>query len=309
MYLGDHMVYLLYGIKDFSIDEKIKKLVSGFLDVNRFDLNIHSINDVIDDLETFSLFGDKKAVVVENANAFLAGFSTSLELEKYLENVNPYTILILVCRSEKIDSRKKITKLVQKNGKIIEFNDDIDIKKYTKELFDNYNISSADLDFFINRVGSNPLILHSEVQKLILYKDDDLNITKDDILNVSVKSNNFDVFKLIDYILTGRKDLAIEMYNNMLLINEEPLKVLIMLANQFRIIYQSKELLFKGYSERDIAGVLKIHPYRVKLALQTSRGYSSEILLKYLYDLSEIDYGIKTGFLDKNLALELFILK
>ena len=45
------MVYLLYGIKDFSIDEKIKKLVSGFLDVNRFDLNIHSINDVIDDLE------------------------------------------------------------------------------------------------------------------------------------------------------------------------------------------------------------------------------------------------------------------
>lgn len=303
------MVYLLYGTKDFSIDEKIKKLVSGFLDINKYDLVVHSIDDVINDLETYSLFGDKKVIVVENANVFLSGQNSSSELEEYLNNMNPYSVLIFVCRCEKIDSRKKITKLVQKNGKVYEFNDDINLVKYTKDLFNGLNVSNDALNLFIDRVGSNPLILQNEAEKLILYKGDDVNVSSKDVLEVSVKSNNFDIFKLIDYILTGKKDLAIEMYHNMLLINEEPLKILVMLANQFRIIYQSKELLFKGYSEHDIASVLKIHPYRVKLALKTSRGYSSSVLLSFLYELSSIDYGIKTGFLDKNMAMELFILK
>lgn len=303
------MIYLLYGTKDFNIDEKIKKLVSGFLDIKKYDLNVDSIKDVIDDAETYSLFGDKKVIVVENASVFLAGQSSSDDLEKYLNNINPYSTLIFVCRSENVDSRKKITKLVQKNGEVFEFNNDMNLKSYTRDLFNGFNIQDDVLDLFIARVGVNPLIIQNEVQKLILYKGDDFNITRDDVLDVSTKSNSFDVFKLIDYILKGKKDLALEMYHDMLLINEEPLKMLVMLANQFRIIYQSKEMLFKGYSERDIAGILKIHPYRVKLALQMSRGYSSDKLLDYLYELSEIDYGIKTGYLDKNLSMELFILK
>ena len=82
-----------------------------------------------------------------------------------------------------------------------------------------------------------------------------------------------------------------------------------MLANQFRIMYQSKELLIKGYSEKDIASILKIHPYRVKLAIQNSRSYNSNTLLKYINDLADIDLNIKKGKLNKDLALELFILK
>ena len=95
----------------------------------------------------------------------------------------------------------------------------------------------------------------------------------------------------------------------MLKINEEPLKIIIILAGQFRIMYQSKQLLKKGYTEKDIASILKIHPYRVKLAIQNARNYDSHILLKYLNDLADIDIGIKTGILNKDLALELFILK
>ena len=95
----------------------------------------------------------------------------------------------------------------------------------------------------------------------------------------------------------------------MLKMNEEPIKIVVILANQFRIMYQSKELLKKGYSEKDIASTLKIHPYRVKLAIQNSRNYTSDILLKNLNALADIDIGIKTGTINKDLALELFILK
>ena len=203
---------------------------------------------------------------------------------------------------------KKITKLLQKKGKILEFNEDINIDNLIKKELKNYVIDYQTLNLFKNRVGTNPLIIENEINKIKLYKNDK-EITKEDILNVTTKTIEIDIFKLIDDIVKGNKDSAIEIYHEMLKVNEEPLKIVIMLANQFRIMYQSKELMLKGYTEKDIASLLKIHPYRVKLALQNSRNYSSKTLLKYLNDLADIDIRIKTGKLNKDLALELFILK
>ena len=81
------------------------------------------------------------------------------------------------------------------------------------------------------------------------------------------------------------------------------------MANQFRLIYQSKELYKKGNREDTISKILNVHPYRVKLALEKSKNYSSKILLNYLLKLAEMDFKIKNGLIDKNLALELFILE
>ena len=175
--------------------------------------------------------------------------------------------------------------------------------------FGDYNIEYSDIKLLIDRVGNNPLIITNEINKIKIYKGNDKNITSEDILNLTNKIIEIDVFKLIDYIVRKDKENALELYNEMLKVNEEPIKIIVILANQFRIMYQSKELLKKGYSEKDIASILKIHPYRVKLAIQNSRNYTSEMLLKYLNDLADIDIGIKTGTINKDLALELFILK
>ena len=306
------MVYLLYGIKEYGINEQISKIIKNTynLNISKYDLNSDLLKDVIDDCETISLFDEKKIVIVENADFFTStGSKDSNLLEKYLMNINPYTILILVVHSEKIDKRKKITTLIKSKGKVMEFNEDINPETLIKKMLKEYKIEYSDMKLLIDRLGSNPLIIKSEIDKLILYKGDDYNITRKDILNVVSKTIDADIFKLIDNIVKKNRDKAIEIYKDILKINEEPLKIVIMLANQFRLMYQSKELFMKGYSEKDIASSLKIHPYRVKLALQNGRNYSSDILIKYLYSLAQIDLGIKTGTMNKDLALELFILK
>ena len=305
------MIYLLYGNKDYRINDEIKKITKNIdkINITKYDLNVDDIKDIINDAETYSLFEEKKIIIIENANMFTGSTSKDSEIiEKYLENENPLTTLILIVRAEKIDSRKKITKLLQKKGKILEFNEDINIDNLINKEFTDYKIDYQTLKLFKNRVGTNPLIIENEINKIKLYKDNN-EITKEDILNVTTKTIEIDIFKLIDYIIKGNKERAIEIYNEMLKVNEEPLKIVIMLANQFRIMYQSKELMFKGYTEKDIASLLKIHPYRVKLAIQNSRNYSSKTILKYINDLADIDIGIKTGKLNKDLALELFILK
>ena len=306
------MVYLLYGLKDFQINEEIKNLTKNQNDINisRYDLNNTPLKDAIDDAETYSMFAETKTVIVENASMFTTLTSKDSDIvENYLNNINKSTNLIFTSHTEKIDTRKKITKLIKKVGIVKEFNEEISPLNLTKNLLKDYDINEKTINLFLDRVGNNPLIIQNEINKIKIYKNKDKNITAEDIINLTNKNIDIDIFKLIDYIVQKNKEKAIELYYEMLKINEEPIKIIVILANQFRIMYQSKELLKKGYSEKDIASILKIHPYRVKLAIQNSRNYSSKTLLEYLNNLADIDIGIKTGKLNKNLALELFILK
>ena len=306
------MVYLLYGTKNFQIEEEIKKLSKNIdnMNISKYDLNNDLLSTAIQDAETISLFSDKKLVIVDNANIFTTTTSKDSELvEKYLNHINEYTILIFIVHNDKLDSRKKITKLIKKVGTILEFNDELDSTSLVRRLLKDYNIDYNTIKLFIDRVGHNPLIIQNEINKIKIYKGNDNNITRDDILNLTTKMIEIDIFKLIDYIVQKNKDKALELYYEMLKRNEEPIKIIVILANQFRIMYQAKELLKKGYSEKDISNILRIHPYRVKLAIQNGRNYSSEKLLKNLNDLADIDIGIKTGVLNKDLAMELFILK
>ncbi len=306
------MVYLLYGTKDFEIEEEIKKLSKGIdeMNISKYDLNNDMLSLALEDAKTMSLFGDKKLVIVDNANMFTGSTSKDSELiEEYLNHINENTTLVLIVHNDKLDTRKKITKLIKKVGKVQEFNDELDTTSLVRRLFKDYNIDYKTIQLFIDRVGNNPLIIQSEINKIKIYKDNDKNITEEDILNLTAKLIEIDIFKLIDYIVRKNKEKALELYYEMLKMNEEPIKIVVILANQFRIMYQSKELLKKGYSEKDIANTLKIHPYRVKLAIQNSRNYTSDILLKNLNALADIDIGIKTGTINKDLALELFILK
>lgn len=306
------MVYLLYGTKEFGIEEEIKTLSKNIdeMNISKYDLNNDMLSLALEDAKTMSLFGDKKIVIIDNANMFTGITSKDSEkIEDYLNHINENTILIFIVHNDKLDSRKKITKLIKEKGKIKEFNDELDSTNLVRRLFKDYNIEYSTIKLLIDRVGNNPLILQNEINKIKIYKENDKTITDEDILNLTVKLIEIDIFKLIDYIIKKDKEKALELYYEMLKMNEEPIKIVVILANQFRIMYQSKELLKKGYSEKDIASILKIHPYRVKLAIQNSRNYTSETLLKHLNNLADIDIGIKTGTLNKDLALELFILK
>lgn len=306
------MIYLFYGTKDYEINEEIKKITKNQneININKYDLNNVTFKNILEDLETPSMFEGKKTIIADNANMFTTLTSKDSEdIEKYLNHINQDANLILIVHSEKLDTRKKITKLIKKVGIVKELNENVKRTNIVKQKLKDYNIEDKTIDLFLNRVGTNPLIIQNEIDKIKIYKNKDKNITDEDILNLTVKTVEIDIFKLIDYIVKKDKEKAIELYYEMLKMNEEPIKIIVILANQFRIMYQSKELFKKGYSEKDIAETLKIHPYRVKLALQNGRNYTAKTLLKYLNNLADIDIGIKTGKLNKDLALELFILK
>ncbi|BBP90859.1 hypothetical protein BsIDN1_44770 [Bacillus safensis] len=75
------------------------------------------------------------------------------------------------------------------------------------------------------------------------------------------------------------------------------------------MILQTKYFAQQGYGQKQIASNLKVHPFRVKLAMDQARLFSEEELKQIVKELSTIDYEMKTGKKDKQLLLELFLLR
>lgn len=313
-----YMVYLFYGLEYFLIKKELENVLQKEkidpINQNTYDLENSDLKDIIEDASTYSLFGDKKAIIVENSYIFTGTTNKKLPeqnldiLQAYLEQPNENTILIFIINKENIDKRKKIINTMKKVGVIKEFAPVSDLKAYVKSMIEPYQIDFSNLNLLMSRVGNQLSILEQEIQKLKTYKDNDFKITKQDIENVTCKMVDIDIFSLIDNIVIKNKEKALESYSEMLKLGEEPIKIIIMLANQFRMMYQAKQLLKKGYSEKDIASHLEVHPYRIKLALEKSHGFTENTLLHYLDHLAKLDYEIKSGKIDKNIGLELFIL-
>lgn len=310
------MVYLLYGTVDYLINKTIDKIINDnkidTFNVNKYDLTNTLLSQIINDASSMSLFGDKKLIIVNNAYIFTSSTKKYLEqdlksLENYLNNININTILIFVVNDAKLDERKKITKLIDKNGEIVECNN-IDNITMIKDLLGDYQMSDSDIKYLLERVGDNSTLLNTEIEKIKIYKDTDKNITKEDIDLLTSKSLEVNNFKLIDAIINGDKLTALNLYQERIKLNEEPIAIIVTLANQIRIMYQVKQLYLDGYTENNIASILKIHPYRVKLANQNAKKYDADTLLTYLKKLADLDIDIKTGQIDKTLGLELLII-
>ncbi|MGV2541476.1 DNA polymerase III subunit delta, partial [Bacillus pumilus] len=78
------------------------------------------------DAEPFLFMGERRHAVIKNPYFITAEKKKEkIEhelsvLEAYLEQQADYTILVLLDQCEKLDERKKITKLLQKNAAMVE---------------------------------------------------------------------------------------------------------------------------------------------------------------------------------------------
>ena len=141
---------------------------------------------------------------------------------------------------------------------------------------------------------------------MAIYKDKSDIVTIDDINDISARAFKDNIFDFTDSIMNKDYKKMFECYDDLRRLNEEPIKIIALLGSQFTLIYQTKLLSKRGMMQKDISSMLKVHPYRVRLALENNYKMSDlESILKKLHNL---DYDIKSGKTDKNSGLDYFLL-
>lgn len=310
------MIYCLYGTEKILIDEFIEKEINNknISNISRYNLEDYSIIDVLNDASYMDLFSEDKAIIVEFKDFFSNENEKEIEsFTKYINNPNERTHLFLIINSESLDERRKIVKLLREKCRVLEFNKlkNNDIYKFIKSSFENdgYKIDSNAVNLLINNIGNNTSLIYTEIEKLKIYKIDEKIISEDDIRKVVKKQSETDVFKLVDAVLNNNKSKMLSCYKDLIECGEEEFKLVILLAGEFRLLYQVKILLSEGLRGDEITKKIGVNPYRVTLAINRVSKYSEKKLLDQILNLSKIDYGIKTGEIVKENALLNFFLE
>ncbi len=320
----ERRIYLFYGTESYLIQDEIKKLSNQLIPADDRDLNLINydldqiaIEAIIEEAETPPFMSAHKLIVVKGGALFTAQKLAKAvehniaELERYLADPVEYSTLIFAVDYEKLDERRRIVKQMRDSAVVREFaplNDYLLLAWVVKKAeLAGAEIGGDAAQLLVQKLGKDLQLLEQEIEKLALYVGSGGEITEAIVAELTVRQLEENIFLLVDAVANLRMEEGFQLLYDLLKNKEEPVKILALMARQFRIILLAKEAARTGYSERDIASLLSIHPYVAKLALQQGRRFGEEQLQRILMKLAELDYEIKSGRIDKVLAVEMFM--
>ncbi|WP_414841636.1 DNA polymerase III subunit delta [Enterococcus saccharolyticus] len=318
-------LYVVSGTEDF-LQQQIREAFLASLNVDQDDLNFaqfdleqDSLDMVLDEAQSTPFFGDYRLVFVDNP-FFLTAEKKSNAPEHNIEGLLAYlqqpvdtSIVVFFASYEKLDERKKITKQLKKVATVIDVQPmkEADVRRYLQQTLDNDGLlmEREAFEMFIRLTDMRLSKAMQELEKLRLYAGEQKRISKQAVEQLVPKSLEHNVFDLTNYVLQGKTEAALRLYDDLHIQGEETIKINAILISQIRLLLQTAILMKVGYQQGNIAETLKVHPYRVKLAMQQARKLNQKELAHLYDELIENDYLIKSGRMDKEFLFQLFVLK
>ncbi len=311
------MIIFLYGQDTYRSRQKLNEIVEHYKKVHQSGLNLKyfdgqklSYRDFEDEFRQAPMFQEKKLVILKNIFSNQEFKNSFLKNSKKFINSND---LILFYEKGEISSNDPLFKFLEKNAKTQSFKllEGQRLRNWAKRELEKHQtkIEPQALEKLLNFVGNNLWTLSNEIKKLITFKNKGKIEIKDIDLLIRPKIET-DIFKTIDALASKNKKQALSLIHKHLEKGESPLYLLSMINFQFRNI-----LIIKSESTNDIRMLrinnlskeLRMHPYIIKKTMWQARKFTFEELKKIYHKLFMIDYKIKTGKIDPQTALDLFI--
>lgn len=319
------MIYLIYGFQLPVIKKTLKNLISKCLngeEINDFNFEKVSsrlvlVQDIVFDAMSLPLMSSHKVLVVsepyylssEKEKTFLDKDQDYDKLVKYINNPSEHTDLIFFLEAKNVDTKNEVYKAIKEHGKIISqevltenmlmsMGNSIFVRKGVK-------INENALEELVHRCGDDVAKFTNEANKLCLYKNE-INI--DDVkIMVSLRLED-NAFNIVDALINNKINKALKIYYDLRINKEEPVRLIALIASQFRFMLEVKYLISLGYNNAKIAEILQTKPYRVDRTLKTTFNIKYNQVLKVQEYLFDLDYQIKSGNKDPYYAFELFLI-
>ena len=313
------MNYLLMGTEKYNLRRRRNEIVNKLIGDDEINISVYrgsewEISELIADLQTVPFFSDNRVVIVENPG-FIVLPKVNDEpfinaLVSYFKKPNESTTFIIYI-DQNIDRRRKALNTLVKYMKR-EVYDTLSEEDFQQAVNEDLRNSGLKLDFdsrneLMQRLPLDLDNWKNELEKLKLYPE---KIDREVIRQLVAKPLESNVFELTNAVNTRNTARAIEVYHDLLVNNKNDIQGLIgLLAGQFRFMLQAVTLMEQGYNQKEIAEQLNCREGRVYMAFKNSGSRNSRQLLKVLDSLAQLDQNIKSGKVNPQLGLELFLVE
>lgn len=257
--------FLIYGPELGQIRLIADKLVTHF-GSQETDLNVTSIpfsklkddlSLLTDEIASTSLFGGRKIIILDDAPATLP--KGMVELIKA-----PRGNAVVIFLSEEL----KPTSSLRKNFETLEncisiacYKDDsATMQKYIREYLTQKNIEfTSDIPSLLaETLPANRMLVNSEIEKLITYKEgDESPINADDIINVINEASEISLDELCNAIALQNPKSTQKCINQLIAEDKNFVFIIRVLLKYFMRLYEVKAQVEQGASAMDAVGKLR----------------------------------------------------
>ena len=307
-------IYLLHGEEAYLRKQYRDKMKDALIDAGDT-MNNHyyegkdtKIEEIIDLAETLPFFAEKRVIIIENSGWFQKGGD---KMAEYLPHLPETSYIVFV--ETQIDKRSKLYKAVKNKGRISEFahQDEQTLKRWIWGMLkkEDKNITAADMQFLLERTGTEMAHIKTEMEKLLCYTMGKTEITREDIEEICTKRVQNQIFDMINAIADKNQKKALDLYYDLLTLKEPPMRILALIGRQFNLLLQVKELRKKGYSPQVISEKTGLHGFVVGKYEKQAVKFKTSELREALEACVEADENVKTGKMNDVMSVEILICK
>ncbi len=294
-------IYFLMGEEPYYIDKISEYIENSVLDESEKEFNQLvmygrdvSIEEIVSAAKRFPMMSSHQVIIVKEAQDLSR---TIDKIESYASQPQPSTILVFNYKYKKLDKRKKVYKVIEKNGLFFE----------SKKLYDNqvsdwirkvlggkkYQIEPKAAQMLVEFLGTDLSKISNELEKLIsvLSKETIINpVHIEENIGISKDFNNFELRKAIGSKNVLKANQIIKYFGENP--KNNPLVMTISLLNSFF----TQLLMYHGLNDKSKASVAKnlgVNPYFVEDYVVAARNYPMRKVSKIITLLRDADMNSK----------------
>ncbi len=251
---------------------------------------------VRDELLTVSMFGDRRVVLVENADEFVS--ENRPTLEKYLEKPSRKSLLVLDVGS--FPKTTKLFKAVDKVGLLIECTEleGAELTRWiqaaVKERFGKQITRDAAM-LLPELAGTHLGLLDQEIEKVAAYAGDRMQLDSEDVRKVVGGWKAETTWVMLNALRDGQLSFALTNLDKLLTSGEPAMKLLGGIAYVFRKLAQATELSRQGMPLSAALKQAGIFPRDVSAAESYLRRIGRPNAEQISHWLLETDLNLKGG--------------
>ena len=310
------MLYLLHGPDEFSRSEALAQMRAA-LPPDVAEMNSVRLDGRRLKLETLALacealpfLAERRLVIVADALKHSRAGKEREELRAYLEQVPAWCDLVFV-ESEEVDRRSILFTYLKKAGEVREFPlpEGPALLRWLAERAraQQARLAPDAAARLVELVGNDTRALATEIEKLATYAGRGGTIDQAAVQLLVEDQQEQNLFAFIDALSARRPGPALQGARALLEDGQAATYVLFMLARQIRILLGVQALVARRLRPDAIAAELNLKPFVARKAIDQVRGFGPGEL-EHLHDrLLELDVATKTGRIQAEVALELFV--
>jgi DNA polymerase III subunit delta len=314
--LGDEP-YLRDAWRAQIVDHQIPEAARAWA-VSRYSVDRNETQSALEQAQTLPMLSSRQVVFLTDVEKIEKlgernRDATIEQLEAYLDNPAPFTMLVLEATS--LDQRMKLAKVLADKTHVLDIGlgENQEARQATAVQFARAIAKQLKIDFepgaaddLAESVAADLMRLKTEIEKLASYAGNRKTIRRQDVRAMVISEKATTVWELADLIACREQKKALELLNCLLRDGEEPLPMLGAITWMYRKLIEASEL--KGTSNPyQAARALAMNPERAEVALRNARRISKPHLLAGLRAFQAADDRLKGGSEDARTTLEFLI--